>query len=63
MLDLLSATNKSKEPDFDDRNCDGHEGEDDGDGSPCQQLSYVVDVSKDIRKTVVNLEPELEIRL
>ena len=29
LLDLLSATNKSKEPDFDDRNGDGYEGEDD----------------------------------
>ena len=52
----------SLEPDFNDRAGDGHEGKDYGYGSPGQQLSDVINVSKDIRKTVVNLEPELEIR-
>ena len=50
-------------PDFDDREGNGYEGEEYREGSPPHKFSDVVHVSKDIRKTVVNLEPELEIRL
>ena len=55
--------NFTLKPDFDDRNGYGYEGKDDGECSHCNQLSNVVNVSKDIRKIVVYLEPELEIRL
>ena len=50
------------EPDSDDRKCDDYEGGDYGECPPRHQLSNGVNVSKDIRKTVVNLKPELEIR-
>ena len=51
------------EPDFDNRKSDGYEAEDYGECSPCQQVSYIVNFGKDVRKTVVSLEPEKEIRL
>ena len=49
-------------PDFDDRKRDGNEGEEYREGSSCHELNNVVDVRKNIWKTVVYLEPDLEIR-
>ena len=51
------------EPDFDNRKSDGYETEDYGECSQCQQVSYIVNFRKDVRKTVVSLEPEKEVRL
>ena len=49
------------EPDFDDREGDGDEGEEYREGSPSYQFCDVVNFSIYVGKTVVNLEPELEI--
>ena len=50
-------------PDFDDREGDGDEGEEYREGSPSHQFCDVVNLSIYVGKTVVNLEPELEIWL
>ena len=55
------------EPDFHNGDCDSDEGEQYGDSSEGYQLFQVEVVGqkyfKDIRKTVVTLQPELKIRL
>ena len=59
--DFVQSSKDLFEPDFDDREGDGDEGEEYREGSPSHQFCDVVHFSINIRKTVSNLEPELEI--